>query len=75
MVLTTQGVERLRTRVDDVFRDEAGRYALRYACEDCQHFLGDDAGCAHEWPTEDHLARPIGGHEALVVFCKEFELA
>jgi hypothetical protein len=33
----------VRTVVDARLREEARRYALRYACEDCIHFCGGGA--------------------------------
>lgn len=71
----------MRTRVDVVLRDEAARFALRFACEDCVHWVADapsgagGAGvCANGWPErveKDALVALSGGE---VVFCKEFEL-
>jgi hypothetical protein len=73
----------MRTRVDSVLRDEARRFALRFACEDCVHWnatgnvtavvtAGATAGvCGNGWP--EGVARDaLAGDE--VAFCKEFEL-
>jgi hypothetical protein len=61
----------LRTRVDLLLVDEAGRFRLRFACEDCSHF--DDANelCNHEYPSEPRRADL---KKDAVVFCKEFEI-
>jgi hypothetical protein len=69
----------MRTRVDGVLRDEARRFALRFACEDCVHWnvtavvaAGAAAGaCGNGWP-EGVERDALAGDE--VVFCKEFEL-
>ena len=65
----------MKTHVDDRLRDEAARFSLRHTCDDCAHF--DGARCASEWPTREHrlpIHRAIA-HGAIVVFCKEFEVA
>jgi hypothetical protein len=63
--------------VDGVLRDEARRFALRFACEDCVHWnvtvaAGATAGvCGNGWP--ERVAKDaLAGDE--VAFCKEFEL-
>lgn len=54
---------------DPRFREEAERYQLRWACEDCGLF---DAvrGCAHGFPVarHDHAAQRVQ-----LTFCKDFE--
>jgi hypothetical protein len=57
----------VRTRVDERLRDEAERFAFRFACEDCANF--DGQRCAHEYPPEPRRVLRLE-----VVFCKEFEL-
>lgn len=59
------------------FDDEACRFRLRHACEDCGHFDAAGERCRHGWPSEAHrraryLTPPREGDE--LVFCKEFEL-
>ncbi len=72
------------------FDDERARFALRFCCEECGHFDGARARCAHGWPTDLHRraryasdADVCAGDERRadadvcagdVVFCKEFEL-
>lgn len=67
----------MRTPADHRLRDEAQRFALRFACDDCAHFDADNIRCAHEYPLEprrDALAM-IGPNEPPpIAFCKEFEL-
>lgn len=64
---------------DALFREESERFALRWNCEDCQRFMGDDAEgqghCAHGFPTERHRRKRYEDPAADVLFCKEFELA
>jgi len=68
----------VRTRVDARFREEAARYALRFACEDCAHF--DPAGerCSLEYPASPRrdalLAPPARDETPELELCKEFEL-
>jgi hypothetical protein len=61
----------MRTRVDLQLAEEAKKFALRFACDDCIHFC-EQKGCEHGYPLsprrEDLQAETI-------VFCKEFENA
>jgi hypothetical protein len=57
----------VRTRVDEKLKEEAKRFAFRFACDDCAHF--DGRRCAHGYPPEPRRALHLE-----VVFCKEFEL-
>jgi len=61
----------VRTRVDAVLRDEAQRFALRFACEDCAHWAAARRACGNGWP-EGVAKDALEGEE--VAFCKEFEL-
>jgi hypothetical protein len=60
----------VKTRVDPVLRDEARRFAFRFACDDCAHWTG--TACGNAWPTFVPQGAIDEGDE--VVFCKEFEL-
>ncbi|GAC1361751.1 MAG: hypothetical protein NVSMB47_14030 [Polyangiales bacterium] len=53
--------------------DEMSRFALRYTCDDCVHFVERDGGrCAEGWPLGARRARPL--HDgAELEFCKAFE--
>ncbi|MDQ3034552.1 MAG: hypothetical protein M3Y87_19240 [Myxococcota bacterium] len=65
----------MKLEVDQRFRDERQRYALRLYCEDCALFDEALGACAHGFPTAEHR-RPEGpADDARVVFCKDFELA
>lgn len=61
----------MRTRVDDRLREEATRYALRFACDDCAHFDAARAECSLGYP-------PSPRRDALsaeqIELCKTFEL-
>ncbi|HLK40919.1 MAG TPA: hypothetical protein VKU41_29400 [Polyangiaceae bacterium] len=62
----------MRTTLDDRTRDEARRYAFRFACDDCVHFDGEQASCSLAYPAaprRDALERES------VELCKSFELA
>ncbi len=62
----------MKTLVDSRLREEAARYALRFACEDCTHFDPTAAGrCSLEYPASPR--RDALAAEDLEL-CKEFEL-
>lgn len=63
----------MKIEPDARFHEERARYALRFTCEDCVHHLGDGR-CAHEYPTEEHRAAHYENRNALLVFCREWEL-
>jgi hypothetical protein len=65
----------MRLPVDAQFLHEVERFALRFTCESCVHFVTDvgaDPVCGNGWPTDEHVAVPVPGER--VVFCKEFEV-
>ena len=64
----------MRTLVDARFREEAARYALRFACEDCAHFEARTGSCRHEWPNQSHRREAALAALPVLDFCKEFEL-
>jgi hypothetical protein len=59
--------------VDARLRDEAARYALRFRCEACAHFVEEVGTCANGYPNQAHLSAPLES-VAELEFCKEFEL-
>jgi hypothetical protein len=62
----------LRTVVDLRLREEAARFAFRFACDDCVHFDPAGARCSLAYPAAprgDALDGPS------LELCKEFELA
>lgn len=62
----------MRTLVDSRLREEAARYALRFACEDCAHFDPTATGrCSLEYPASPRRDA-LAGEE--LELCKEFEL-
>jgi hypothetical protein len=61
------------SRVDDRFRQEARRFALRFTCDACVHFDPDRTACAHEYPAEEHHRIDLERVTELS-FCKLFEL-
>jgi hypothetical protein len=61
----------MRTVVDKTLRDEAARFRLRFACDDCAHFSVERARCAHGYAAAPR-ARDLEAPE--LTFCKEFEL-
>jgi hypothetical protein len=62
----------MRLRVDQRFRDEACRFAFRFACEDCAHFDAASDACSLGYPPEPKRAALLA---PTVGLCKEFELA
>ncbi len=62
----------MRTTVDARLREEARRFRLRFACEDCAHFDAARAACAHGYPPAPRASVLESGDTML--FCKEFDL-
>jgi hypothetical protein len=62
----------VRTPVDDRLRDEAARFALRFACDDCAHFDERRARCSLAYPAQPRRDALDHAHLEL---CKSFELA
>ena len=60
--------------------EEARRFELRSACQDCLFWLERRGACLHGWPDEGQRRWPIDAPDAAgnpptdVAFCKEFEL-
>ena len=65
----------MKLEVDQRFRDERRRFALRLHCEDCALFDETREACVHGFPTEEHRRPETAQADARVVFCKDFELA
>lgn len=66
----------MRTYVDDRYRDERERFALRCCCDDCQHWDGGRDLCELSFPTEPHRRERHQRDVAAgyILFCKHFEL-
>ncbi len=62
----------MKTRVDVLLRDEAARFAFRFACDDCAHFAAAGQRCSLAYP-------PAPRREALeapaLELCKAYEMA
>lgn len=65
----------MKLPLDPEFLVERERYALQHCCEECVLFDPRLDQCAHEWPTEGHRRAYYQRPTAMVIFCKEFELA
>jgi hypothetical protein len=72
----------LKTAVDTRLVDEAARFQLRFACDDCVHFAaeresaGPGGSCGNGWPTRlRRSALDPSPSDPPLAFCKEFELA
>jgi hypothetical protein len=61
----------VKTRVDARLRDEAARFAFRFACEDCAHFDAARSRCSLGYPDAPRR-RDLEG--ASLELCKEWEL-
>jgi hypothetical protein len=59
----------MKTRVTLQLIEEAARFDLRYACDDCALFTGE--ACAHAWPGGERRRELQAGEQ--IEFCKEFE--
>jgi len=62
----------VRTLVDARLRDEASRFAFRFACEECAHFDAPGQRCSLAYPAAPRREALQGPHLEL---CKDFELA
>lgn len=60
----------MKTRVTLQLIAEVERFELRYACDDCAHFL--EERCAHGYPRGER--RRVLGVGEEIEFCKEFEV-
>ena len=59
---------------DANFREQRRRYQLRFTCESCALFDDKTEKCAHGYPTNEHRDAHYEDDNALLVFCKHFEL-
>jgi hypothetical protein len=64
----------LKLPQDEGFRQQRRRFALRFTCEHCALFDPQENACAHGFPTDEHRLEYYEPHDALIVFCKDFEL-
>jgi len=62
----------VRTPVDERLRDEAARFAFRFACDDCAHFEAAADRCSLGYPA---APRRDGLDRRHIELCKSFELA
>lgn len=60
-------------RVDAQLREEARRYRLVFACEDCALYDAEGDRCSLGFPHEMHRSADLDCR-AEVIFCKSFEL-
>jgi hypothetical protein len=62
-------------QMSNTFREEAERFRLVYACEDCAQFCESRETCAIQYPTAPHRAAHIASLENgdRLHFCKMFE--
>jgi hypothetical protein len=65
----------MKTLVDDRLREQARRFAFRFACDDCVHFGGGACSLAYPAsPRRSALEEAEAQGEPTVSFCKSFEL-
>jgi hypothetical protein len=64
----------LKLPQDATFREQRERYRLRFTCESCALFDDQRETCAHGYPTTEHRNAHYEREDALLVFCKHFEL-
>lgn len=58
------------------FDAERRRFRLAFTCERCSQFDPDAERCAYGYPTAEHRLEAYDADPgALVVFCKDFDLA
>jgi hypothetical protein len=70
----------MKTVVDSRLREQARRFELRFACDDCVHFQPSDgpsfsssSGCSLAYPAAPR--RDALTAQPSLEFCKSFELA
>jgi hypothetical protein len=61
----------VRTLVDARLRDEAARFAFRFACDDCTHFDARRERCSLGYPAAPRRDALSATHLEL---CKSYEL-
>jgi hypothetical protein len=61
----------VKTRVDVRLREQASRFAFRFACDDCAHFERSRETCSLAYPAAPRR-HALDGAE--VELCKTFEL-
>jgi len=61
----------VKTRIDARLREQASRFAFRFACDDCTHFDGARERCSLAYPATPRRDALDG---AEVELCKTFEL-
>jgi hypothetical protein len=59
---------------DERSREQRRRFSLRFTCEHCALFDERAERCGHGFPTDEHREAHYASHDALVVFCKDFDL-
>jgi hypothetical protein len=62
----------MRTVVDERLQREAGRFAFRFACDDCAHFAPEGERCSLAYPAAPRRDALERRH---LDTCKEFDLA
>ena len=63
----------MKQQSSPAFRDERGRFVLRFTCEHCSYFQVESERCTHGYPNAAHRDAFVERSEELL-FCKEFEL-
>jgi hypothetical protein len=61
----------VKTPVDGRLREEAEKFAFRFACDDCAHFASTTARCSLSF---DAAPRRDALHRTHLELCKAFEL-
>lgn len=59
--------------VDDRLREEARRFRLVFACDDCAQYDPENDRCSLEFPHRMHRVANLD-QVSEVIFCKTFEL-
>jgi len=57
------------------FFDQAEKFGLRCACEDCSQFDARTETCIHGYPNDVHRLAYLRSSPPVIVPCKDFELA
>jgi hypothetical protein len=67
----------MEVRFEPEFDAQRGAYSFRFTCEDCAHFDERDGACLHGFPNRLHRLEHYASapRPAVIVFCKDFDLA
>jgi len=64
----------MKLTADENYFEQAARFDLRCACEECAFFDGERGACVHGYPTDEHRESYYRSSPRWIVPCKDFEV-